>query len=41
MSDRFTNRVKARGLGLVPAVVRDLRDVRSPARAEELEQFEK
>ncbi|WP_055530375.1 hypothetical protein [Streptomyces alboniger] len=32
--------VKVRGLGLALAVVRGLRDVRPPATAEELEQFE-
>ncbi|MFQ6199462.1 hypothetical protein [Streptomyces sp. NPDC000405] len=40
MPDRFTIRVKVRGLGLALAVVRDLRDVRPSATAEELEQFE-
>ncbi|MGW2032938.1 hypothetical protein [Streptomyces sp. NPDC001811] len=40
MSDRFTIGVKVRGLGFALTVVRDLRDVRPPATAEELEQFE-
>ncbi|MGW2465293.1 hypothetical protein ACWC2M_40940 [Streptomyces sp. NPDC001761] len=40
MSDRFTIGVKVRGLGFALAVIRDLRDVRPPATAEELEQFE-
>ncbi|MER6076022.1 hypothetical protein ABT187_46250 [Streptomyces sp. NPDC001817] len=40
MPDRFTIGVKVRGLGLALAVVRDLRDVRPPATAEELEQFD-
>lgn len=33
-------RVKARWLGLVPAAVRDLREQRAPATAEELDRFE-
>ncbi|MEU2395734.1 hypothetical protein [Streptomyces sp. NPDC007369] len=40
MSDRFTIGVKVRGLGVALAVVRELRDVRPPATAEKLEQFE-
>ena len=38
--DQFTIGLKVRGLGLALAAVRDLRDVRPPATAEELEQFE-
>ncbi|MEI5102985.1 hypothetical protein RB200_36165 [Streptomyces sp. PmtG] len=40
MPDRFAIGVKVRGLGLALAVVRDLRDVRPPATAEELDRFE-
>ncbi|UFR07047.1 hypothetical protein KBP30_40510 [Streptomyces sp. Go40/10] len=40
MSDRSTVNVKVRGLGSALDVVRDLRDVRPLATAEELEQFE-
>lgn len=38
--DEFTIGLKVRGLGSALAAVRDLRDVRPPATAEELEQFE-
>ncbi|WP_327209424.1 hypothetical protein OG336_00715 [[Kitasatospora] papulosa] len=40
MSDRFAIWLKVRRLGLALAAVHDLRDVRSPATAEEPEQFE-
>ncbi|MEU9763880.1 hypothetical protein ACFYYY_08100 [Streptomyces sp. NPDC001834] len=40
MSDRSVIGMKVRCLGLSLAVVRDLREVRAPVSAEELEQFE-